>query len=489
MSEVIDNRAHRVRTLKEIIQRLHAGAPEEAVRNQLVQIVKQTDYTEIVAMEQELMAGGMKAEEIQSMCDLHSRVTRDVLVQLPARAVEPGHPADTFRRENDSLQGVINTMRAVAADPEGKMFAWHKAFNDLMDVEKHYQRKEHCFFPMLEKHNIMGPPKVMWGKDDEIRGLLKATGEALHRPEAAAEWRALAAGAGEAALRGVEEMIYKENNILLPLCLEVFTDEDWAEIWASSPRYGWCLVEPQEGYRPSEKMLKEGLKLPVSEAIELPTGNLSLQQLTAIFSTLPVDLTFVDANDRVAFFSEGPNRVFARSRAVIGRKVQHCHPPRSVAVVDQILDDFRSGRQSVAEFWIHFTGRFVHIRYFAVRDEQGAYLGTLEVTQDVGSIRALEGERRLLEYGSSAAPAEQPAADADPVTETIDGGALLAQGIHPLERVRQAAAALAPGKAVRLLTPFRPEPLLAAMTAAGFQVETRESGPGRHETLITRRPA
>jgi DUF438 domain-containing protein len=113
----------------------------------------------------------------------------------------------------------------------------------------------------------------------------------------------------------------------------------------------------------------------------------------------------VDADDRVAFFSEGPKRVFARSRAIIGRKVQNCHPPRSVDVVDRILSDFREGRQDVAEFWIQFTGRFVHIRYFAVRNEAGKYLGTLEVTQDVGAIRALEGERRLLEYAEAAVAA------------------------------------------------------------------------------------
>jgi PAS domain S-box-containing protein len=125
---------------------------------------------------------------------------------------------------------------------------------------------------------------------------------------------------------------------------------------------------------------------------------LSLKQLAAIFNTLPVDLTFVDADDRVAFFSEGRDRIFARSRAILGRKVQHCHPPKSVDVVNRILDDFRQGRQNVAEFWIQHHGRFVHIRYFAVRDEEGTYLGTLEVTQDLTRLRTLEGERRLLQY-------------------------------------------------------------------------------------------
>jgi uncharacterized protein len=134
------------------------------------------------------------------------------------------------------------------------------------------------------------------------------------------------------------------------------------------------------------------------DGVQLPTGNLTISQLTSLFATLPVDITFVDADDRVAFLSEGPHRVFARSKAIIGRKVQHCHPPRSVGVVKRILDDFREGRQDVAEFWLDFRGRFVHVRYFAVRDPERRYQGTLEVTQDATEIRALEGERRLLQY-------------------------------------------------------------------------------------------
>ena len=203
----------------------------------------------------------------------------------------------------------------------------------------------------------------------------------------------MSATAGAAAEDAVEEMISKEENILLPLCLGTLTEEDWGVIWHASPRYGWCLVEPREGYRPPEASAP-----PPDGGIQLPTGGMSVKQLAALFGTLPFDLTFVDADDRVAFFSEGPNRIFARSRAVLGRKVQHCHPPKSVDVVDRIVGDFRAGRQSEAAFWINFHGRFVHIRYLAVRGEDGAYLGTLEVTQDIGPIRALEGERRLLEY-------------------------------------------------------------------------------------------
>lgn len=193
----------------------------------------------------------------------------------------------------------------------------------------------------------------------------------------------------------------KEEQILFPMSADTLTEEDWGEIWLASPRYGWCLVEPRRGYQPPAQVVQKGLEIDAKQGIHLPTGNLTLQQLMGIFETLPVDITFVDADDRVAFFSEGPDRVFARSRAVIGRKVQNCHPPKSVDTVDRILHDFRAGTQSVAEFWIEMHGRFVHIRYFAVRDEDRTYLGTLEVTQDLTRLRALQGERRLLEYSAA----------------------------------------------------------------------------------------
>jgi uncharacterized protein len=404
MSELIDNRAQRVRTLKGIIKRLHAGEAPDEVRASLKELVCQTDYSEVMAMEQELIADGMPVEEIQGMCDLHSQVTREVLVQLAPPPVLPGHPVDTFRRENEALrqsiarlQQAMNRVLETAddADVSAPLLEWRQALNELQDVDKHYQRKEHLLFTCLERHGITGPSKVMWGKDDQIRQLLKDLSVALREADTTvAEWKLLAATTGAAAASSVHEMIYKEEQILLPMCLERFTADEWAEIWASSPRYGWCLVEPRQGYKPVDLKTDR----PSADGVALPTGTLALEQLIAIFSTLPVDLTFVDADDRVAFFSEGPNRVFARSRAIIGRMVQNCHPPRSVEVVERIISDFREGRQNVAEFWIQFVGRFVHIRYFAVRGEGGRYLGTLEVTQDVGPIRALEGERRLLEY-------------------------------------------------------------------------------------------
>jgi len=340
MSEVIDNRANRVRVLKDIIKHLHAGNPPEAVQRQMQEIVRQTDASEIMAMEQELMAEGMPVEEVRSMCDLHAQVTRDVLVQIPTRGkIAPGHPIDTFRRENEALSDVIRLMKAGLAelqalpetsDPAPIMLRLRQSFNELMDIDKHFQRKEHALFSCLERHGIAGPSKVMWAKDDEVRSLLKQLGQSLNLNSARIpEWKAELLKAASAALHAVGEMIYKEENILFPMSLETLSEDEWAEIWSASPKYGWCIVEPRQGYVPALSVKADSINVPDTGALMLPTGNVSLEQLAGIFGALPLDLTFVDAEDRVAFFTEGPDRVFARSKAIIGRKVHNCHPPKA----------------------------------------------------------------------------------------------------------------------------------------------------------------
>jgi hypothetical protein len=444
MSELIDNRAHRVRTLKEVIRHLHEGHAPAEIKARLAALVRECDASEIASMEQELMAEGIPVAQIMNMCDLHAAVVRDILVDRPASPVAPGHPAETFRLENAALSAHVARMRAALADlgagspaepaPPEALDAVKRLYGELMDIEKHYQRKEHLLFSCLERHGITGPSKVMWGKDDEVRRMLKALGLAMGAAEPArASWQAIASDAAEPALAAVEEMIFKEERILLPMALQNLSEREWGEIWSQSPQFGFCLVEPGKGFEPSaaasdvpEAAMAEASRSGVAfapgkgskllrmadlsprpagpldavgaGAIVLPTGSLSLEHLKAIFAVMPVDLTLVGADDRVKFFSEGQHRVFARPLTIIGRLVQHCHPPSSVDVVERILGDFRSGRQDVAEFWIEMHGRFVHIRYFALRDDQHTYLGCLEVTQDLTRERTLAGERRLLQY-------------------------------------------------------------------------------------------
>lgn len=410
MSELIDNGRERIATLKQVIRGLHGGMPLPMVQQRMTALVRQCDAADVAAMEQELIAEGMPVADVMGACDLHAHAVREVLVARSPAEIPAGHPVDTFRRENAALREQVARVRAAlqvlaagpaAAIPELPLL--HEARHQLallMDVDKHYQRKEHLLFPFLEKRGITGPSTVMWAKDDESRALLRELGEALHDERCAAgDWAALADGLGARALNAVEEMVFKEEHILLPMSLQKLGEDEWEQVAAQSPQFGWCLVDPAARWPPAGRV--EARPPAVGDALNFATGNLTRAQLQALFSALPVDLTFVDADDRVRYFSDGGSRVFQRPLAVLGRKVQNCHPPASVDTVERILTDFRSGTQDVAEFWIQMRGRFVHIRYFALRDEAGAYLGTLEVTQDLTRERTLVGDRRLLQYESS----------------------------------------------------------------------------------------
>jgi DUF438 domain-containing protein len=237
----------------------------------------------------------------------------------------------------------------------------------------------------------------MWGKHDEIRADLRATWTALRAGGPVDE------GIAARALDGVVDMIAKEEQIFLPLCRDALTEADWLEVQRKSLDYGYCLVAPARGWSPSGLLplaaADPGEGAGLAGVLRTFTGTFDLQQLTALLEVLPLDLTFVDADDKVRYSSHGSGRVFDRDRAILGRDVRMCHPPHSVHVVEQILSDFRAGRASRAPFWITVRGRFVHIEYLALRDPQGAYLGCLEVTQDLTDKRALTGEQRLLAYG------------------------------------------------------------------------------------------
>jgi DUF438 domain-containing protein len=406
MSELLDNSRHRIETLKGIVRRLHEGADPESLKQQFGDLLAEVGASEIAAMENALMADGMAQEEIQRMCDVHAAVLAGVPRHGEPDAVPPGHPVHTFRLENDRIReiaveyrkvadGLITGERAVSDTVD----AWRVAHASIAGIDVHYRRKEYLVFPYLEKAGIMGPPKVMWGVHDEIREKVAAAGDLLeHASELDSEQLALSADTVLLPMiEQIEGMTLKEDRILWPMALDHMSVRDWESIRAQWDEFGEGLVAPAGVWLPVLPELPQApVEIPANDAITLPSGHLSVRQLTSLLNTLPMDITFVDAEGRVAYFTEGEDRVFARNRAILGRRVEDCHPPKSVHIVEQVVEDLRSGRRDVAEFWIQMGERFVHIRYFAVRDERGEYLGTLEVTQDIAPLRALEGERRLL---------------------------------------------------------------------------------------------
>lgn len=408
MSEHIDNSKFRKSKLKEIILKLHQGDSPETARQELLENLSNIPYGEVIEVEQELIAEGLPEEEVLSLCDAHSAVLHGNVDLSASKSIPDGHPVDVLIQENKLLKRLSdNTTEEILALKYRREEDYNEAvlrirgyFNQLMDVDKHYQRKEYLVFPYLEKVGITGPPKVMWGKHDEIRDLLKGSIEILQSPELTAEdLQAAAEIILLPALKGVFEMTIKEEEILFPMLMDTLTDGDWYEIQKQSIEIGFCLYDPKVEWKP-EGIETEDINAVQKEGgnIQLHTGGFTAEELLAILNTLPVDMTFVDRNDKVKYFSQSSDRIFQRNRAILNRDVRHCHPPASAHIVDKILDDFKSGRQNRAPFWINMKGKMIHIEYFALRNEAGEYVGTLEVSQDLTGYRALEGEQRILSY-------------------------------------------------------------------------------------------
>lgn len=410
MSEIINNRQQRVEIMKSLIRQLHNGVAEEQVKHQLETMLDEADYSDVFIMEVQLVQEGIPAEKIQELCDTHTRVLKKHLDLSETPDTVPGHPVNTFVQENRELTKTTARIRLVMRqmdslpdeqDATGQMRAIQEFLNLLMDVDKHYRRKEYLLFPFFEKNNLPGPPMVMWGKHDQARNLLRETIAALQQTEKmnAAEAKAYNLLAVTPAIEAVDDMIYKEEKIMFPTALNLLTEQDWYEIYIQSDEYGYCLYAPQFEWTPEGGVHKEIKKAAAAGGrVQMPTGSFTLEELIATFSTLPFDMTFVDKDDTVRYFTPGRERIFDRSRAILGRKVQYCHPPKSVHIVNQIVRDFKAGKQDRARFWINIRGRMIYICYYAMHDADGGYVGTLEVTQDLTEVRSLEGEQRLLAY-------------------------------------------------------------------------------------------
>ena len=412
MSELINNSQSRKEKLKSLILKLHNGETQESVRNELLLSLSQIPYGEVVEVEQELIAEGLPEEEILDLCDAHSSVLEGRVDLSALKPVPDGHPVDVFRKENEEIRNVTNAIFALISDIlhsssesiREQVIKLRGLYNNLYDVDKHYQRKEYLLFPYLEKLEITGPPKVMWGKHDELRELIKGSIEVLQVDSLTREeLEAAAEMVLKPAARGAQEMITKEEEILFPMALDTLNESDWFEISRQSIEIGFCLYDPPVDWRPewvAEQSINESQKS--GSHIQLPSGSFSAEELLAILNTLPVDMTFVDKDDKVKYFSQGAERIFQRNRAILNRDVRHCHPPASAHIVDKIIEDFKSGRENRAPFWINMGGKkMIHIEYFALRNEKGEYLGTLEVSQNVQPYRDLEDEQRILYYSKN----------------------------------------------------------------------------------------
>jgi len=395
--------------LKEIISQLHAGIPPQEVKERFKQVLEGVSSEEIARIEQELVKEGMPREELQRLCDVHMAVFSEHLGKQELK-VPQDHPINILLEEHKILLQLLEKLSTTAdivtqacdlVYVGDDIVQMRKIVEELSDAEKHYLREENVLFPVLEKHGITEPPAIMWMEHDKIREKKKQIYSMVQKYDARdfQEFKRNLIENTRTLSSMLSSHISKENTVLYPTALKIISKKEWNDIRRDFDEIGYCCFTPKHltktAITPKEKTYAASA---TEDTLQFDTGSLSKDEVEAILNTIPVDISFIDANDAVKYFNKADKRIFVRTKAVIGRKVQLCHPQKSVHIVNRIVEAFKTGKKNSADFWISMNNRLIHIRYFAVRERNGKYLGTIEVTQDLTDLKKIEGQRRLLDW-------------------------------------------------------------------------------------------
>jgi PAS domain S-box-containing protein len=310
-----------------------------------------------------------------------------------------GHPVKVYYEEREIITSLLLELKEVNIDSEFQKY--YNIFNQLSEIEKRFVRKENQLFPYLEKYGWTGPSQGMWSFHDNLRDQIRLLNSYNEERNTSKIKNIL-----PFLLEGLERLITVEDQKLFPNAMRLLSDSDWMEFYVGDEEIGWMLPQKPSKYagknityvHPSQDTTERDLSFSLEDTFHYDEGYMTPEQVNLLLRFLPVDLTYVDENDKVIFYNRGEDRVFARSKGIIGREVKFCHPPKSVDMVLRIVEEFKAGTKDVAEFWFDFQGKSIHVRYFAIRDKNNEYKGVLEMSQDVTDIKKLEGQKRLLEW-------------------------------------------------------------------------------------------
>ncbi|MDO4912875.1 MAG: DUF438 domain-containing protein [Lactobacillus sp.] len=377
----------RQQAILEILHFIQDGGDFNQAKKMFQAKFKDVDVAEITSAERELIKSGLNPMDIQALCNVHVALFKDNLKPDDPYPEfnEAGHPVNTIKLENTVIRSLVEDYlipkcHKYEQNPTAELNAEiRQGLKDLKTIDKHYKRKEAGVFALMNKYGITAPPQVMWGVDDDIRRLIKEANDASDA-ELVEKTRQ--------ACNEVMEMIFKEEKIMLPMVAQVATSQDWGRVRQSEDQIGYTLINQPINWKPQEA--ENDL---TSAFIQFAEGELSTKQLNLIMDYLPLAITFVDENDIVKYFGGG-QVVFPHSAASVGLNVYDCHPVIVRHKVKKIIEDLRSGRKDLVESWIKFKKKFIYIRYYALRDKNNQFCGTLEICEDVTRIRELSGTNR-----------------------------------------------------------------------------------------------
>lgn len=373
-------------------KRINLNYAKEQIRNKGYKIKAH----EIAYIEQKYKEYDEKeciAEDISKMLDLYQE-----FLEIDFLYLKDTHPISNYLEENTKIKELIKKIK----NKKNEKFIlneWLEIYDYLEKYKIHYTRKQNQLYSVLEKKGFDRPTTTMWTFDDYIKNLINESRDLL-KSEKIEEFLSKQ----ENLCYYLQDLIDKEELVLYPTSLVLINDEEFEEMKVGDLEIGYAFKSVDkkevktESFEQELRALLTKYKPSTSEILEVSQGKLSLEQINLIFKNMPVDISFVDENDTVCFYTDTKNRVFPRSKNVIGRNVYNCHPRESVHKVREIIEKFRSGKEDEVDFWINKNDVFIYIKYIALRDERGRYKGVLEMMQEASYIRNLQGEKRLLKW-------------------------------------------------------------------------------------------
>ena len=422
MSEYINNSDNKIKSLLAFSMGMINGEDGKTLMAKHKQAIESITPYDMIAIEDKQIEMGVRNKSIKKNIGKVLNVFGKYLQQYKWKKPGKGTFLYYLMQENRALENHLSTttqlikkINALKSNTQGYIEVYNDLKSNILELKKfniHYIKKENILFPYLEKlWKDYKPLMVMWSLHDDIRKELKLLDKLFNYENYSLKEINRALGDLFLLMRG---MVFKEEKIIFPIATETVKAEEWEEMQKQSFDVGFAFIETpikkqektketSNNKKPMINTTEENILNQIlnseflkNSVIDLDTGKLTIEQIKLILNNLPVDITLVDENDRVRFFSKPKDRFFPRSIAIIGRTVQNCHPPESVHIVNDIIKSFKSGEKDFEHFWIQMKGKFIFIQYYALRDENKKYKGILEVSQDITGIKELSGEKRLI---------------------------------------------------------------------------------------------
>lgn len=397
MSEFTNHKAYRIGKLVELFQLVIRGELSSEQVGQYQQVIDLAQPGDVIGVVDELVQLQIPMPELKKGINKALNLLNKSLQEFPYQAPAPGSFLHALILNNGQIDLRLKAIRPLLKQinqdraNESLRNELRDKLMDLFKVDLHYQIKENVLFPVIEKYlSDYRCLQVMWSFHDDIRRNLKETIQMLEAADF--DLKKFNRLAGDIFFN-IYAIKFREERILFPIVSTMITEAELNSLMGESVEIGFPYIQP-------EKLTKEvtSTQTDASGDIDLKTGHLSAEQIRLLFNHLPVDITYVDENNKVKFFSTPEKRIFRRTNSIIGRDVKNCHPHESVHVVEKIVEAFRLGEKDKASFWIQMKGEYILIQYFAIRDENGTYKGVVEVSQEITEIRSLQGEKRLLDW-------------------------------------------------------------------------------------------